>query len=239
MAKAILADGGDDIQDAMWGMKKYLELNPENGTADAYATLGQVAGLNGEFDAALEAVEMALQLEPDFAQAYWDLGQVLIRKGSHDKASMAFSKALKIKTNEPQFLNGFSWLLANCEDVRCRDATRAVDLANKLTQLAPNDGNAWNTLGVAQFRLGDYQNSVTSLNKAIYINHEANGCDYFFLAMAHWQLGNHERALDFYLKADKWMQEHKPDDQELQRFREEAKELLGKDALAEMNPGKL
>ena len=92
MAKAILAIEGDDIQEAVVGMKKYFELNPKNGTADAYATLGQVAGLNVECDAAFEAVEKALQLDPDFAQAYWDLGQVLIRKGLHDKASDCYKK---------------------------------------------------------------------------------------------------------------------------------------------------
>ncbi len=239
VAKAILANGGGDIQEAVGSMKKYFELNPENGTADAYATLGQVEGLNGEFDAAFEAVEKALQLEPDFAQAYWDLGQVLIREGLHDKASMAFSKALQIKPNEPNFLNEFAWFLANCEEVRCRDAARAVDLANNLTKLAPNDGNAWNTLGVAQFRLGNFQISVTSLNKAIYLNHKASGGDCIFLAMAYWQLGDHDRARDFYIQADKWMQQHEPNDQDLQRFRDEALELLGKDAIEEANPDKL
>ena len=80
---------------------------------------------------------------------------------------------------------------------------------------------------------------MTSLNKAINLNHEASGTDYFFLAMAHWQLGDHDRARDSYIQADKWMQQHKPDDPELHRFREETKELLGKEGIAEITPGNL
>ena len=116
-------------------------------------------------------------------------------------------------------------------------------MAEKATELNPTVAVVWNTLGVSHYRNGNYQAAAGALQKSLELSQDGTGFttrfDGFFLAMAHWQLGDHELARDFYLKAERWMQEHKPDDQELQRFREEAIELLGKDALAEMNPGKL
>jgi hypothetical protein len=51
--------------------------------------------------------------------------------------------------------------------------------------------------------------------------------DFFFLAMAHWQLGEKDEARKYYDKAVAWMDKNKPDDEELRRFRAEAAALLG------------
>jgi hypothetical protein len=69
------------------------------------------------------------------------------------------------------------------------------------------------------------------------------GFDWFFLAMAHGQLGEKEQAHKWYAKAMQWMDKNKPQDEELRRFRAEASALLGiGDALKlkakEGSPGK-
>src|SRR5262249_40811383 len=50
--------------------------------------------------------------------------------------------------------------------------------------------------------------------------------DWFFLAMAHWQLGDKERAQKWYRAAILWMHGHKSTDDNLRRFRAEAAALL-------------
>jgi hypothetical protein len=45
--------------------------------------------------------------------------------------------------------------------------------------------------------------------------------------MAHWQLGEKDQARRWYDKAVQWMDQNKPKDEELRRFRAEAEELLG------------
>ena len=52
-------------------------------------------------------------------------------------------------------------------------------------------------------------------------------CNAFFLAMAHWQLGEKEKARDWYDKAATWMDGNIHYHEELVRFRAEAAELLG------------
>ena len=48
----------------------------------------------------------------------------------------------------------------------------------------------------------------------------------FFLATVYWQLGDKEEARRWYDKAAEWMDEHKPNDKELVRFRDEAAKLI-------------
>jgi hypothetical protein len=51
--------------------------------------------------------------------------------------------------------------------------------------------------------------------------------DWFFLAMAHWQLGDKDQARKWYGQALAWMEKNQPNDDELRRFRSEAEEVLG------------
>jgi hypothetical protein len=48
----------------------------------------------------------------------------------------------------------------------------------------------------------------------------------FFIAMAHWQLGEHGEARKWYDRAVEWMEKYEPEDEELRRFRAEAEDLL-------------
>ncbi len=54
-----------------------------------------------------------------------------------------------------------------------------------------------------------------------------DGFNAFFLAMAHWQLGDKPQAHSWYDKAVPWMEKNQPKDEELVRFRAEAAALLG------------
>jgi hypothetical protein len=51
--------------------------------------------------------------------------------------------------------------------------------------------------------------------------------NWFFLAMAHWRLGEKEKARASFDKAVQWMEMHQPQNEELRRFRNEAAELVG------------
>ena len=51
-------------------------------------------------------------------------------------------------------LNNWAWLLATCPDNSLRDAAASVKCARRALEIIPNDANTWNTLGVAYFRLG-------------------------------------------------------------------------------------
>src|SRR5262249_15058187 len=125
------------------------------------------------------------------------------------------------------FLNGIAWLLATSADSKARDPSMAVKLATKAIALDPDSNKIPNTLGVAYYRAGNWQDAVEWLNKSMEVRQGGDSFDWFFLAMAHWQLGHKDEARKWYDKAVAWMEEHEPKNEELVRFGAEAEELLG------------
>jgi eukaryotic-like serine/threonine-protein kinase len=130
--------------------------------------------------------------------------------------------------------NRLAWFLITCRDPKFRDPPRAVRLARKTTDLFPQYGMYWNTLGVAQYRAGDWQAAVAALEKSTRLQEGGDPTDWFFLAMAHRQLGHKEEARPWYDRAVQWMEKHqtaldrdKPRAEEFRRFRSEAEEALG------------
>jgi tetratricopeptide (TPR) repeat protein len=67
---------------------------------------------------------------------------------------------------------------------------------------------------------------IADLNKSVSLSKGGQSFDFFFLAMAHWQLDNKDAARGWYDKAVEWMDKNQPNNEELRRFRAEAAELL-------------
>ena len=108
-----------------------------------------------------------------------------------------------------------------------RDPGQAVAHAKKTVELVPESRNIWNTLGAAQYRNGDWKAAVETLMKSVQLGKGGSSFHFFFLAMAHWQLGEKDKARAWYDRAVAWMDKNKPQDEELKRFRAEATVLLG------------
>ena len=120
-----------------------------------------------------------------------------------------------------------AWLLATCPDAEFRDASRAVELARGAAELAPTEGKYWNTLGVAHYRDGGWKAAIAAFDKSMELRSGGDGFDWFFLAMAEWQLGNQHAARQWYEKAVERMEKKGSTHEELNRFRNEAADLLG------------
>lgn len=155
--------------------------------------------------------------------------------GRHAEALKLYEETLalregKLGPDHPDIakpMNGLAWRLANCPDAKFRDPARAVQLASKAVELAPQDGNNWNTLGAARYRAGDWNAAVAALEKSMQLTKGGSSLDWFFLAMAHGRLGEKDEARRRFDEAVKWMAKNQPQDEELRRFRAEAEELLG------------
>ena len=106
------------------------------------------------------------------------------------------------------------------------DPGRALDSAQKAVDLAPNEGNNWNTLGAAHYRAAEWTAAIDCLNKSGELRTGGDSFDWFFLAMAHWQLDHKEEARKWFQNADGWMDTNQPNNEELLRIREEAAKLL-------------
>ena len=130
-----------------------------------------------------------------------------------------------------------AWRLATDPNVRQRAPNVAVQLAHAAVAQYPEEANFWNTLGVAQYRAGDWKASIVSLTKSIDLGsegkatkmggHGVEAADLLFLAMAHWRLGEVERSKEWYDEAVTVMERQQPVSMQVLRFQAEAKELIG------------
>ncbi len=126
--------------------------------------------------------------------------------------------------------NNRSWELTT-GPIPNRDAGRAMTLARRATELAPDEPLYINTLGVAEYRAGRFDEAIETLDHSL----DAGGgqfdaFDLFFLAMAHHRLAHRDEARGCFDRAVKWLAAQKDLNAvhagELSRFRAEAAVVL-------------
>jgi tetratricopeptide (TPR) repeat protein len=200
---------------------------------------------------ALEMQEKLLAQFPVIAQyrhmaalSHHFLGEVLAESGRPQEAEDAFHQAggywEKLMAEFPMtgiyrcwlanYHGNLAGLFSTGPVTEFWNPVQAVQHAKKAVDLDPR-GGIWNLLGIAYYRAGDWHAAVTALKKSLELRGGSECDDWFFLAMAHWKLGHKEEARKWHAQAIAWMEEKKPRDTHLRRFRAEAAALLGvKDA---------
>ncbi|MFL5240711.1 MAG: tetratricopeptide repeat protein [Gemmataceae bacterium] len=179
------------------------------------------------------ARKLYLKLSPEQQETLVFRYQERARKLSSSgniQAIRTLAQAAEILNDAPKnalFPNNLAWLLATCPELKARNPKRAVEFAKKATELASQEGNYWNTLGVAHYRVGDYKAAIAALEKSIELRKGGDSFDSFFLGMARWQLGEKDQARKCYEQAVQWMDKNQPKNEELIRFRAEAEMLIG------------
>jgi tetratricopeptide (TPR) repeat protein len=214
-----------ELDKAITDFNKAIKFDPK--LAGLYDLRGNVHRKQGELEKAIADYDKAIRLDPEYAFAFCHRALARAKLGQIEEALRNVSKASEITHPHPLRQSKLAWLLATSPDARLRNADRAVELAQQTVEQSPKVGIFWKTLGVAQYRAGDWKAAVESLEKASELGCYANDPGWFFLAMAHWQLGEQEEARRWYDKAVAWMEKDRPKDEELGRFRAEAAELLG------------
>jgi serine/threonine protein kinase/Flp pilus assembly protein TadD len=202
---------------------RLLPVHPDHFTEYA-TTLGQKGT---SYDEIADMLRSVLKLQPDSGPIYASLASILSRQGKNEEADAAWRKAIELEPDNAESFNTYAWNLATAADPKRRDPPRAVELAKKAVELAPKDRDVWNTLGVAQYCVAQWQPALDSLQKSSELRGGGDASDWYFLAMANWQLGHKDEARTWYDKAVEWMDKNQPKNEELLRFRNEAAELLG------------
>jgi serine/threonine protein kinase len=168
----------------------------------------------------------------DLASLQQQLGDLLMSAGRPEEARQAYAQAIAARKQlvqefpaSPGHCRDLAWVLATCPNPHLRDATEAVRLASQAVALAPRGADCWRTLGVACYRAGDWQEALTALQKARALG--SDGWEWFYLAMAGWQLGDRQQARAWYERGRRWAQENRPKADSIRRLQAEAGALLG------------
>jgi tetratricopeptide (TPR) repeat protein len=161
------------------------------------------------------------------AGRYRDAKTSYLRLASFVESMPLASMSSQVLRQSAEGLNNFAWLLATCPEVTLRDPGAAVRFARRAVDLIPTDGNSWNTLGVASYRAGNWDQARSALSRSMELRGAGDSFDWFFLAMIHARLGHPERARHWYDKAAQWFTQYRPGDAELYQFQVEAAAILG------------
>jgi serine/threonine protein kinase/tetratricopeptide (TPR) repeat protein len=229
------------LPEAIAAYRKAIEVDPKYTAAAGYINLSGVFERLNRLDEAIDACRKAIETDQDYATetAYGQLGSILRKRGSVDKTDSVFGeiervarKAFRQRPDDArtrnalaQCLNGWAYVLATLLEPKLRDPGRALSLAQETAELAPKNGMFWRTLGVAHYRTGNWTAARGALEKSIQLGFQRSS-SFFFLAMAHWRLGEKDKARGWYDRAVRWMDRNQPKSEDLRRFRAEAEELL-------------
>jgi tetratricopeptide (TPR) repeat protein len=216
---------------ALTDFSRAIDLDPKD--VKAWINRGVAYRHLGQWGKSLADCSQAIELDPKHALAWFNRANANSRLARFEQARTDFQTALELAPSHADARGGLAWLLATFPEPKLRDPVQAVRLARKAVQLKPQDGNLWNTLGVAHYRAGEWKAAVAALDKSEQLMKGGHACNWLFLAMAHQQLDNRVEACKWYERAVGWLAKNQAalarDDwlaEELRRFRREAEEVL-------------
>jgi tetratricopeptide (TPR) repeat protein len=106
------------------------------------------------------------------------------------------------------YCNNFAWGLVTAPG-STDDPQRALALARRAVELAPTEDTYLSTLGVVQYRAGQYAEAIATLEKSLAAGKgKSDGFDLYFLAMARYRLGRVGEARADFDRAVKWRRDY-------------------------------
>jgi tetratricopeptide (TPR) repeat protein len=146
------------------------------------------------------------------------------------KAQADRDKAVALPSATALSLNNLAWQMVT-GPVELRDPARGLKLVQLALQKEPNNSHYVNTLGVAQYRNGLYQEAIVTLERSLALsNGGSDAYDLFFLAMCHARLKESKKAHECIDRAVAWIKGRTSLDatwpDELRQFQAEAEAVL-------------
>lgn len=185
----------------------------------------------GKYKEAILDLNEAIKESP-ISRFYCYRGECREALGQMDEANADYDAAAKLEPITPRDVNNLAWrMLTGPKSQRMPD--RGYQLIQKSYSSLEKDATFLNTIGIASFRVGKYQEALEILSKSLAMgNGESDAFDLYFICMCHAQLGDIHLATESFRQADHWFNANRNNMSEtsaveLQQFRFEAARLLG------------
>ena len=213
-----------------------LRGSVHHGLGNIFLASQELESARQSFQAAIDQQELAQAADPDCVPyRAWRcrhlcrLGTVIYRQGHSKQAEATWTRAIDIYREVSPGMDSagqqeVAWMLI--DGGQSWDAGTVVTLAEEALQHAPSSWAIWMTLGVAQYRSGQWPAAVDALRKADELS-DGNSCIYFYLAMANWQIGEKAEAAVWYEQAMNRLDSHAPKRNHFVEFRQQADACIG------------
>ncbi|MFQ5784411.1 MAG: tetratricopeptide repeat protein [Alphaproteobacteria bacterium] len=184
-------DSLNRTNDAVEKLKNMARQRPER--ADALITLGDLLRARERWSEAVAAYDQALERVKQRKRRHWRplyaRGISLERAKQWPRAERDFLAALDLEPDQPFVLNylGYSWVDKGI------NLDRALKMIERAVELRPHDGYIIDSLGWAQYRLGNYPASVAQLERAVELKPDDPTIN-DHLGDAYWRVGRHIEA---------------------------------------------
>ncbi len=108
-----------------------------------------------------------------------------------------------------------------------QDVSQAEGYARQALEFDARDAASWQSLGMAQYRTGQWQSAAESLEKSVELSHQGDGFLCFFLAMSYFQLNQEAAAKVWFDRGVAEMPQEERYVTQLSRLCQETSELTG------------
>jgi len=124
---------------------------------------GYVLNLKEKHDEAVAALKRAVQIDTSDYFSWFEMGSILEKQKRIDESAVAFRNVLRIRPDDAQAANYLGYMWA--------DAGMMLDSAKLLIEIAlkkdPANGAYLDSYAWVFYRMGDYENALLYINKAI------------------------------------------------------------------------
>lgn len=158
---AVKAKQGDPA-----GARAYLEsIKPEgrDQEIERAQAVAQILRDAGDYKGAYTVLNTALTGDPDSADLLYDVAMVAEKLDRVDEVESRLTRLIELKPDNPQALNALGYTLVD----RTPRTAEGLKLIEKALALAPEDPFILDSMGWAQFRLGNFNDSEKFLRRAM------------------------------------------------------------------------
>jgi tetratricopeptide (TPR) repeat protein len=164
------------------------------GAALIESNLGNALARNQRWDAAIDHLQEAVRLRPDYADAYFNLGSVLFQQGKIDQAIAQWQKTLAINPRDSEAHRNVADALRKQGKVK-----EAMSEYEQALNIAPEDSAALNNLAwilatYSDASMRDGARAVTLATRAVQVSGGRNPSFVRTLAAAHAEAGQFAEA---------------------------------------------
>lgn len=159
---------------------------------------GNVYGLKGNYELAIQDFTHAIKIKPDFVDSYIDRGMAYTSAGKYDQAIQDFNDAFKLVPNYAVAYNARG-ITYNIKE----DYDRAIKYFNEALKQNSDYADAYYNRGLSYLFKGQIDRAINDLNKTLKL--QSNHTDAWrALGITYCEIGKRENNPEHYRKAYKY-----------------------------------